>query len=446
MDPIDIVILSHNRLEYLERAVDALEARTPEPFRLTIVDNASGADVRNWLASNRRRFERVISLPRNEHVAAFQHGIDTTTSDPFIVTDPDLVVPQLQPSWLARLTGLMDRNPDLGLIGASFEHQVPPGFDAEVEIVDADVGTWFQLIRRDALREPYVKDNLACRAVRAAGYRAGWTPTVVVEHLGAHDASRYPAHLAAKNAVVERSIARDEVSPYPFYWANLDVIPRPPTLSELALAAPVAAEIRAAEIPPASVLELTWSAPSVAAVFGEATALEAPSHVRLEEGAAGAVVVVTPPRVVVDEVLAEAFRVAAKLVVVVADLETIGGRMADELAPGGWRGFERPAVDSIVREVVRLGDELAALRSTERFTTIQHRDEWLSFFAAGAFGSGPLRAFVFRREAPLPVPDAVRGGEELPRWRPPPRPEAPPRSLFTRVLRRGARALRRFGS
>jgi len=447
VDPIDIVMLSHNRLEYLEATVDALEARTPEPFRLTIVDNASGPDVRNWLAANRTRFERVIALPQNEHVAAFQHGIDATTSDPFIVTDPDLVVPELEPSWLARLRGLLERHPDLGLVGASFDHHVPPDGDRETEIVDANVGTWFQMIRRDALREPYVKDSSACQAVRAAGYRAGWTPTVVVEHLGAHDAAHYPNHIAAKNELVSARIERSELSPYPFYYAQLEVIPRPPTLSELALAAPALAEIRAAGIPPASVVELTWTTPSVAAVFGEAVALTspAPSPVPLGDGAAGAVVVVEPPAAAVEEVLAEAFRIAARLVVLVGDLETVGGRMADELAPQGWSAVERPAAGSIVRELARLGDELPALGSTERFTAVQHRDKWLSLFAAGAFGDGPLRAFVFRRRDALPVPDRVRGQDDLPRWRPQP-PAAPPQaSLLRRALRRGARALRRFG-
>src|SRR5207248_8507363 len=98
MDAIDIVIVSHERLDYLVATVDALYERTPEPFRLTIVDNASGPAVRTWLAENRERFARVVALPTNEHVAAFQHGIDATTSDPFVLADPDLLASRASPS------------------------------------------------------------------------------------------------------------------------------------------------------------------------------------------------------------------------------------------------------------------------------------------------------------------------------------------------------------
>jgi hypothetical protein len=444
VDPIDIVMLSHNRLEFLEATVDALYERTPEPFRLTIVDNASGSDVRTWLAANRARFERVIPLARNEHVAAFQHGIDATTSDPFIVTDPDLIVPALEPSWLARLRDLLDRHPDVGLLGASFDHHVPPGGDRDVDIVDANVGTWFQLIRRDALREPYVKDSSVCNAVRGAGYRAGWTPRLVVEHLGAHDAAHYPAHIAVKNEVVAQRVEREELSPYPFYYAQLEVIPRAPTLSELARAAPALAEVRAAAIPPASVLELAWPPPAVGAVYDETVSLHEPPGGRLPlgDGSAGAVVVLEPPGGAVGEVLAEAFRVAAKLVVLQCELETVGGRMAHELAAEGWDGSERPALGPIVAELARRGDEVPALASEERFTTLQDRDAWLSFFEAGAFGSGSARVFVFRRTDPLPVPERVQHDDELPRWHPEPRPPASARASLPRRAMRRAKRLR----
>ena len=58
----DIVMLTHNRLDHLVQTVDALEERTTAPFRITIVDNASGPEVRNWLEANRARFHQLILL------------------------------------------------------------------------------------------------------------------------------------------------------------------------------------------------------------------------------------------------------------------------------------------------------------------------------------------------------------------------------------------------
>jgi hypothetical protein len=449
VEPTDIIVLSHNRLEYLQATVDALFARTPEPFRLTIVDNASGSDVRTWLAANRGRFERVIPLSTNEHVPGFQHGIEATTSDPFIVTDPDLIVPDVRPSWLARLHDLMDRHPDVGLLGVSIGQPLPPESHDDVEIVDANVGTWFQMIRRGALTERYVKDSSACNAVRQTGYRAGWTPTVRAEHLGAHDASRYPGHIAAKNEVVAERIDRGALSPYPLYYRQLEVIPRAPTLSEIASSAAAIAEIRRAEIPLTSVVELTWTNPSVAAVYDEAVAVDGnavpPAHVPLANGAAGAVVLVDPPVASIDELCGEAFRIAAKLVVLACDLQTVGGRMSDELAPVGWTGSERPAENAIIRELAHRGDGLPALAASERFTTIEHRDDWLSFFAAGAFASNSARVFIFRREVPLAVPDRVLHDDDLPRRLPEARTlESPRASLPRRAVRRALRLANRI--
>jgi hypothetical protein len=428
MEPIDIVLLSHNRLDYLRRAVDALFARTPEPFRLTIVDNASRPDVRNWLAANRNRIHRVIALPENEHVPAFQHGIDATTSDPYVVSDPDIEVPELEPSWLARLHALLDRHPEYGLVGVALRGQEFP----DAEIVDANVGTVFQMIRRDALREPYVKDSRTCTAVREAGYLVGVAPRVVATNLGGGDPERYPGHIAAKNELVSRRVERGEFSPYVFYYRELERIARPPTLTEVARAAPAVAEIRAAGVPPASVLEVARTAPAVAAVLPDARALAAPpARLPFADGAAGAVVLVEPPD---TALLEEAFRVAAKLVVLDAGLAVVGGRLADELAPAGWEATERPGQSAIPLELARSGDELPELAGRERFTTLEHRDEWLSFFASGAFGDGETRLFVFRRAEPLAVPERVEATEEVEWWQPEPRvPPAPRRSLRQRV-------------
>lgn len=71
MDPIDIIVLSYNRLDYLVRTFEALFERTPEPIRLTVIDNASSSDVRNWLMANRSRFHQPLLQPENEPIAGF---------------------------------------------------------------------------------------------------------------------------------------------------------------------------------------------------------------------------------------------------------------------------------------------------------------------------------------------------------------------------------------
>jgi hypothetical protein len=430
-EPIDIVMLTYNRLDHLVATVEALEARTPEPYRLTIVDNASGADVRTWLADNRHRFHRVILRPTNEHLPAFQYGIEATTSDPFIIAEPDLIVPDLEPSWLARLRGLLDAHPDFGLIAMGLdpgnrpdvlgEEELEPATVVDEDLVEGNVGIWFQIIRRTALLVPFELDAQACEAVRSAGWRVGWTRTLRAWHLGWDDYKLHPGHLASKSPRTHRA--------YPHY-REIGLIERPPTLTELANAAPVMAITRAAGIPDVSVIELAWGAPAIAAAVPGPVAATAPAcPLPLEQGAAGAVVLLDPPVERADGVLADAFRVAAHTVVALAPLTTFGGHLAADLAPAGWSAREAPGPAEVPLALAAAGDADPALHAHLGYRTLEQRAHWLELFAAGAFGAGSRRLWIWHRHAPLAIPEAVAYDPALLRpWRgeapPPPAPPA----------------------
>ena len=74
--------------------------------------------------------------------------------------------------------------------------------------------------------------------------------------------------------------------------------------------------------------------------------------------------------------------------------------------------------------------------------TIQHREDWLSFFGAGSFGRGRQRLFVF--EKALEVPERVQDDDRLPRWRPEKETEAPSRALPPALARRARSLARRL--
>ena len=174
-EPTDIVMLTHNRLDHLDPTVDALEAAPPRPYRLTIVDNASGPEVRNWLEENRSRLHQLILLAENLYPGssgpALQIGIDATTSDIVVATDPDLVVPDLSPCWLTRCSGILDRHPDFGILGIGLDQsnlpsvQEPENLSPEEivdgEIVQQPVGSIFTFIRRAAMPATTTTGGLA---------------------------------------------------------------------------------------------------------------------------------------------------------------------------------------------------------------------------------------------------------------------------------------------
>jgi hypothetical protein len=442
-DAIDIVLLTFNRLDYLVETVDALEARTREPYRLTIVDNASGADVRTWLAENRHRFHQIILRPANEHLPAFQHGIDATTSDPYILAEPDLIVPDLEPCWLGRLKGMLDAHPDFGIVGMGLDEGnrpsvlgpevIDPATVVDDDLVEGNLGMWFQMIRRKALVVPYELDAQACEAVRSAGYRVGWARTLRAWHLGWDDYKRYPGHLASKNPKTNKAYS---------HYREIELIERPPTLTELATAGPIVAQTRAAGVPDAAVLELTWSGAAVAASLSPAVGVEAPAGIALEPGDAGAVVLVDPPAEQAGSLLTGAFRGAAALVVALAPISTFGGKLADDLAPEGWTGRELPGPATVPLALAAAADGDAGLQEHLGYRTLDEREQWLALFAAGAFGDGARRLWVWERSEPLAMPDSVRLDDALPRWvgRRPEVAQPPRRTLARRVRGRLERA------
>src|SRR3954470_20565606 len=210
--PTDIVILTHNRLDHLEAMVDALEQRTTAPFQITIVDNASGPQVRNWLQANRSRFHQLILLEENLYPGssgpALQIGIDATASNPVVVTDPDLVVPELDGGcWLTQMLDMLDRHPDFGILGIGLDQsnlpavQEPENLSPEDilddEIVLQPVGSILTFVRREALPSFY-DDWRACESVARAGYKFGWALNIRAFHLGWDDYKLHPGHLASK--------------------------------------------------------------------------------------------------------------------------------------------------------------------------------------------------------------------------------------------------------
>ena len=374
---IDVVLLTHDRLDHLVATVTALRERTRDvPFRLTVVDNASGPAVRGWLAEHRDWFHRVIARASNDGVPAVQEGIDATESDPFVVSDPDLVVPDLEPSWLARLLALLERHPDFGLVAVELDPANSPLSDDHVaalraergptgdpELREGNTGMHFQVIRRDALRVPYTLDREVCDAVRAAGYRAGWAPDVRAYHLGFDDPATHPAYARAK--------AGDPV------YSNVE-LPDAPSLRALAAAAPVIAATRAHGISDEEVVDLSGTLSVIPGVRTEGVerAVVVGDIAALREAAATAVE-------------------RPELILLTATLDEVGGRLADELAPRFWRGTELPAVGDEVLALAEAGDRSPVVRERVGLSPLEHREDWLRVLAAGAFGATERRVFVF---------------------------------------------------
>ena len=183
-------------------------------------------------------------------------------------------------------------------------------------------------------------------------------------------------------------------------------------------------------------LELAWTeTPAVTASVPGTIAVHRPATAELPfaDGAAGAVLLLDPPREHAAALLQEACRIARGAVIALAPLKTFDGRTAGELSPPGWRGHEQAGPGDVPLRFA------TALDATDlEMTTLDDRERWLDMFAGAAFGSSERRLWVWQPLEPGPLPDKVLvDPTRVTLWRP---VAAPPgrqlRSLRERVIDR----------
>jgi hypothetical protein len=426
-EPVDIILLSYNRLDYLVEMVASLEQHTQWPHRLTIVDNASGPATRQWLRDNAARFHQIVWNERNEHLAGFQRGIEATSSELFVLSDADLVVsePTAKGCWLTQLVALASRHSDFALLGVRLDSvsearnaQLEGAPTIDGEVLETSTGVWLNLIRRSALRVPYMSDGITCHALRRAGHRVGIAAEIRATHLGDADPLRHPDYLARKQA------SSGWRTTYPEYPELLDSAP-PPTMLEVAFAAPVLAALERHCISHAETAELRAPGAILVAVAPAITAWNAGE---LTPAAARAIALLLPSdEAQTDDRLAEAFALAGEWVVLLSSPAT-------PPAATGWSLVsEQPGPHPALCRFATLAGRPRWQRLL-LYSTSEHRGEWLAVFRAGCFGEDlPLRVYVFHRDTPLPP---------LPHTplQPPPGTPRPPRAV-PRIRRRRLGAL-----
>ncbi len=115
--PIDIILLTHNKLENTIRCVEALYQNTQVSFFLTVIDDSTDETAayfnRISIEKNNIHYHRppVFIKCANQ---AINIGLKITQSDPFIILDNSTFV---EPDWLSIALLIMKTNPKVGLVG-----------------------------------------------------------------------------------------------------------------------------------------------------------------------------------------------------------------------------------------------------------------------------------------------------------------------------------------
>lgn len=134
---LDILMITHNRLEYLMKALPAVLAQDYKEWRLKIWDNGSDQKTVDWLKSLRSNKITIYFNKTNDSLASVTSRIFLNSDAEFVgKVDSDTIVP---PNWAHRLIvaheryhfgfiggfhfrpdDLVGRNPNIEALGGSY--------------------------------------------------------------------------------------------------------------------------------------------------------------------------------------------------------------------------------------------------------------------------------------------------------------------------------------
>lgn len=191
MQPIDIFLTTFLRQEFTRECIKYLKERTKTPYRLFIIDNGGNEEFKSEAFL-------YIGLGRNIGIhGAWNLALSLAESDYFITSDPDLLVPELSPDWLAQMVALMDQRPDYGCISMCphvFIGAAPIDPNDSESVKERNMaGAVFRIMRTKAVRlaggwEHIIaegrnhEERTICSRLQAKGYKCGIATRIRAYH------------------------------------------------------------------------------------------------------------------------------------------------------------------------------------------------------------------------------------------------------------------------
>lgn len=209
---VSIVMLTYNRLDVTQPAIESLRAHTRQPYELIIVDNGSTDGTHDYLAVLERDGVRVLRNATNRGIAAgWNQGLRAATGECLMVLNNDVLVAG---DWLERMVRAAYSIPRAGLVGCrassiSGPQLLLPDYQDTADFplfarryAELADGTWFEIPRVVAVamlwrREVYerlgefderfgpnLEDDDYSLSALAAGYRNVIANDVFLHHVG----------------------------------------------------------------------------------------------------------------------------------------------------------------------------------------------------------------------------------------------------------------------
>ncbi|MFH1190129.1 MAG: glycosyltransferase family 2 protein [Candidatus Omnitrophota bacterium] len=192
-ESVDIIIPVFNKAAITKGCLDSITANSDTPYRIILIDNASGGETKRYLEAFAGAAGNVTLVRNGSNlgwVKSVNRGIGMSSSPYICIMNNDTVV--RTPGWLAKLTAVARDSDDIGLVNPCFDSI--SGAAIEKPYIEIDFCRGYCILVKRAVIEKvgaldeaygmgyYDDDDLSVRAIHA-GFRCVRANDVVVEHL-----------------------------------------------------------------------------------------------------------------------------------------------------------------------------------------------------------------------------------------------------------------------
>jgi len=140
----DIVIPVWNQLNPTKICIESIKRNTHTPYRLILIDNASGETTRDYLAQLDRQ-EDNITLIRNEEnlgfIKAVNKGLKISNAPYVCIMNNDTVAGE---KWLAKMIDLAESRCDIGIVNPQSESPGKLSVDEYAELLAKNKGKYIE--------------------------------------------------------------------------------------------------------------------------------------------------------------------------------------------------------------------------------------------------------------------------------------------------------------
>jgi len=160
--PVPIILTTYRRLHFLKKTIEALHERTLYPHKLIVVYNKPETEDDGTKDYLKRKLvtgeiHEVVWLDRNAGQADSQNeGLALVTDEPyFVLTQDDLIPPDLRPCWLERSVHLIEKHEDFGAICMRIQRTKRVDWDENDDLIEnfKSIPAVFRIHRTEDIRK-----------------------------------------------------------------------------------------------------------------------------------------------------------------------------------------------------------------------------------------------------------------------------------------------------